>query len=88
MPCGSAIWVTSRSMLPRSSRRQRAIPPADVAHAARMVAQATFECSVDSGVRCHASTQDYLDVIATVRPTLTPEMLQAFDEDIEHYART
>ncbi|WAM19333.1 ATP-binding protein [Rhodococcus sp. JS3073] len=62
--------------------------PADVAHAARMVAQATFECSVDSGVRCHASTQDYLDVIATVRPTLTPEMLQAFDEDIEHYART
>lgn len=62
--------------------------PADVAHAARTVAQATFECTVDSGGRCHASTQDYLDVISTVRPTLTADMLQAFTEDIQHHART
>ncbi|MFC0448074.1 ATP-binding protein [Rhodococcus jostii] len=62
--------------------------PADVAHAARTVAQATFECSVDSGGRCHAGTQDYLDVIGTVRPTLTSEMMQAFTEDIAGHART
>ncbi|AII03194.1 acetyltransferase (GNAT) family protein [Rhodococcus wratislaviensis] len=62
--------------------------PADVAHAARTVAQATFECSVDSGGRCHASTQDYLDVISTVRPTLTPDMMGEFTEDIDNHART
>ncbi|WP_072686947.1 ATP-binding protein [Rhodococcus marinonascens] len=62
--------------------------PADVAHAARTVAQATFERSVDSGGRCHADTQDYLNVIDKVRPTLTPEMVRAFDEDIATHART
>ncbi|MFZ2173177.1 MAG: GNAT family N-acetyltransferase [Rhodococcus sp. (in: high G+C Gram-positive bacteria)] len=62
--------------------------PADVAHAARTVAQATFECSVDSGGRCHADTQDYLNVIATVRPTLTPDMVHAFTEDIDSHSRT
>ncbi|MEV0947579.1 GNAT family N-acetyltransferase [Rhodococcus sp. NPDC049939] len=62
--------------------------PADVAHAARTVAQATFERSVDSGGRCHADTQNYLDVIAEVRPTLTNEMVREFGEDIVSHART
>lgn len=32
--------------------------PADIAHAARTVAQKTFECTVDTGERCYATTED------------------------------
>ncbi|MFD9663153.1 ATP-binding protein [Rhodococcus sp. NPDC059968] len=62
--------------------------PADVAHAARMVAQTIFECSIDTGGRCHASTEDYLGVIGAMRPTLTPDMLDAFTVDIDRFARS
>lgn len=62
--------------------------PADIAHAARTVNQMMFERSVDTGTRCRADPQDYLDVIADLRPTLTPEMVAAFEEDISATART
>jgi len=62
--------------------------PADITHAARTVAQRTFECSVDSGQRCRATTADYLKAINDIRPTLTPEMVEAFTQDIDTTART
>jgi len=62
--------------------------PADVAHAARMVARTTFECTIDTGGRCHAGTEDYMRVIGAMRPTLTPEMLDAFTVDIDRFARS
>jgi transitional endoplasmic reticulum ATPase len=62
--------------------------PADIAHAARTVAQKTFECSVDTGRRCRATTADYVSALQAMRPTLTEEMVTAFDEDITAFART
>lgn len=62
--------------------------PADIAHAARTVAQKTFECTVDTGRRCHASTADYLGTLEAIRPTLTEEMVRAYEEDITEFART
>jgi transitional endoplasmic reticulum ATPase len=62
--------------------------PADIGHAARTVAQKTFECSVDTGRRCRATTADYLVAIDAMRPTLTEAMVRDFHEDITAYART
>ncbi|MFF0457812.1 ATP-binding protein [Nocardia africana] len=62
--------------------------PADVAHAAQMVAQTTFERSIDTGSRCRAKTADYLEAIGAIRPTLTSDMLDAFTLDIDHFARS
>lgn len=61
--------------------------PADVAHAARTVAQHTFESSMDSGRRCRSSTADFLRAISDVKPTLTPQMITAFTEDTATFAR-
>jgi transitional endoplasmic reticulum ATPase len=62
--------------------------PADIAHAARTVAQKTFECTVDTGRRCRATTADYVSTLQAMRPTLTEEMVTAFHEDITAFART
>jgi GNAT superfamily N-acetyltransferase len=62
--------------------------PADVAHVARAVAQSTFERSIDSGHRCHATTDDYVQTIETTRRTVTPQQAEAFQADIQAYART
>lgn len=66
----------------------RNFTPADIAHAARTVAQRTFECTVDTGRRCHATTADYLTTLKGMRPTLTDAMVAEFDEDITAFART
>jgi SpoVK/Ycf46/Vps4 family AAA+-type ATPase len=62
--------------------------PADIAHAARTVAQRAFERTVDTGVRCHPGDEDYRAVITAMRPTLTEPMLAEFTADIEAFART
>lgn len=62
--------------------------PADVAHAAQGVAQATFERSVDTQIRCRATTEDYLRTAQTTRPTLTAQQVADFNDDIEGYARS
>lgn len=62
--------------------------PADIVHAARAVAQRTFERTIDTGIRCYPTDQDYLSVIRGMRPTLTTPMLEAFGSDIEAFART
>jgi len=62
--------------------------PADVEHAARTVAQATFERTIDTGTRCHPGTQDYLEAISGIRPTLSQAMVTDFARDIETHARS
>jgi MoxR-like ATPase/GNAT superfamily N-acetyltransferase len=64
------------------------LTPADIGHAARVVAQRTFECTVDTGARCVARTADYLAAIAAVRPTVTEAMIREFEEDIARTARS
>ena len=61
--------------------------PADVEHAARTVAQHTFEQSMDTGHRCRATTEDYLQAVSEMRATLTPSMVSEFAEDIAAFAR-
>lgn len=61
--------------------------PADIEYTAGTVAQQTFEKTMDAGHRCVASTQDCLKAIGDIRPTLTPNMVSEFMEDIQQYAR-
>lgn len=61
--------------------------PADIAHAARSAAQQLFERSVDTGSRSYGDTEDYLEAIAGVRPTLGEDMVREFTEDIDTTAR-
>jgi transitional endoplasmic reticulum ATPase len=65
--------------------------PADIEYAARVAAQSAFEREVVQGEQAEArgaSTDDYLAAIAQVKPTVTTEMLAAFAEDIDEFART
>ncbi|UKY47723.1 bifunctional GNAT family N-acetyltransferase/ATP-binding protein [Streptomyces inhibens] len=68
--------------------------PADIEHAARVAAQASFERDLEAiGVgagphgRLGASTEDYLAAIAQCRPTVTPAMIDEFSADITAHAR-
>ncbi|MCK7624531.1 bifunctional GNAT family N-acetyltransferase/ATP-binding protein [Streptomyces sp. RS10V-4] len=66
--------------------------PADIEHAARVAAQASFERdleAVGTGDRGRpgASTEDYLAAIAQSRPTVTPAMIDEFTADITAHAR-
>ncbi len=61
--------------------------PADINHAARTMAQQLFEQTLDTGTRRRGTTAAYLQIIETVRPTLTPDMVAAFAEDIDSTAR-
>ena len=61
--------------------------PADIEFAARKGAQAAFEREVHSGQGLPPATDDYLSAIASTRPTLTPETITEFREDIDAYTR-
>jgi GNAT superfamily N-acetyltransferase len=61
--------------------------PADIEFAARKGAQAAFERDVLHTDSRPATTKDYLQAIADVRPTLTPTMITEFEQDIEDYTR-
>lgn len=68
--------------------------PADIEHAARTAAQASFERDLESigggaGMQSPpgASTGDYLAAIAQCRPTVTPAMTEEFSADITAHAR-
>jgi len=63
--------------------------PADIEHAARIAAQAAFERDPgDTGPDgVGATTEDYLAAIAQCRPTVTPELVEAFTADIGSHAR-
>jgi transitional endoplasmic reticulum ATPase len=64
--------------------------PADIEFAARKAAQSAFERFVSTSAD-HAetmlTTEDYLEAITKTRPTLTPAMVDAFNADIESFAR-
>ncbi|GAA2135654.1 hypothetical protein GCM10009760_14470 [Kitasatospora kazusensis] len=90
----AAIWsryaVTRSDVdLPVLVAASELFTPADIEHAARTAAQAAFErdpgaCEPD-GVG--ATTADYLAAIARCRPTVTPDLIEAFTADITSHAR-
>jgi GNAT superfamily N-acetyltransferase len=75
--------------LERLVRASELFTPADIEHAARIAAQASFERDLDtpSAVVPGADTQDYLAAVAQCRPTVTPGMVADFQVDIATHAR-
>lgn len=61
--------------------------PADIEFAARKAAQRAFEREHFEGARHRARTEDFTRAIKQVRPTLTSEMLEAFDAARRSHAR-
>lgn len=61
--------------------------PADIDFIARKAAQAAFERAVAGGSESRASIEDFLTAIAETRPSLTRDVVRAFEQDIEDYAR-
>jgi GNAT superfamily N-acetyltransferase len=91
-----AIWDRYLRTIPHDSLDMKAIvdnsdlfTPADIEFAARKTAQLVFERVVFAldETRERATTEDVLSGIAETRPTLTPELIQAFEEDIANHAR-
>ncbi|MFI6448211.1 ATP-binding protein [Kitasatospora sp. NPDC050543] len=62
--------------------------PADIAQAARTVAQATFELTMDTGRRARPTTEDYLATTRRTRPTVTDEMAVEFADHTVRFGRT
>lgn len=62
--------------------------PADIEFASRRTAQALFERSIADDATGRATTDDVLRGIAATRPTLSAELIAAFEEDITAHART
>jgi SpoVK/Ycf46/Vps4 family AAA+-type ATPase len=90
----TAIW--SRYLAPAATtvdvarlvQASELFTPADIEFAARKGAQAAFEREMHQQQSAPATTGDYLTAIADTRPTLTPQAITAFEEDIEHHTRT
>jgi transitional endoplasmic reticulum ATPase len=61
--------------------------PADIEWAARTAAQRAFEREHFGGAAQRATTEDFLAAIENAKPTLTPEMIEAFREETERFAR-
>lgn len=61
--------------------------PADIEFAARKGAQTGFERDVLGGTDEPATTDDYVQAIKDTRPTLTPEVITEFEQDIHTYTR-
>lgn len=61
--------------------------PADIEFAARQAAQAAFEREHFEGSRHRATTDEFLDGIRGTKRTLSPEIIERFDADVERFAR-
>jgi transitional endoplasmic reticulum ATPase len=61
--------------------------PADIEYLFQRVTQAAFESEYAQGLDHRLSTQSFLDVIRNMRPTLTPEIIEEFQEDCREYSR-
>jgi len=61
--------------------------PADIEFAARKAAQHAFEREHFEGTTHRATQEDFLAAIHATRPSLSGEILAAFDEDVEQFAR-
>jgi transitional endoplasmic reticulum ATPase len=75
--------------LERLVRASELFTPADIEHAARIAAQASFERDLDTPTTVvpGAGTEDYLAAVAQCRPTVTPGMVADFQVDIATHAR-
>ena len=61
--------------------------PADIEFAARKAAQHAFEREHFQGATHRATEEDFLASIRSTRPSLTQEILRAFEQDVERFAR-
>jgi SpoVK/Ycf46/Vps4 family AAA+-type ATPase len=61
--------------------------PADIEFAAHKGAQSAFEREVLHHEGRPTTTEDYLAAIAEMRPTLTPDTVAEFQQDIDLYSR-
>jgi len=69
----------------------RSLTPADMSQCAQAAAQRAFAREIQDGpaeVGRGATTQEYLDALSMVRPTVSAEIVDEFREDIERFART
>jgi GNAT superfamily N-acetyltransferase len=74
--------------IPALADASEGFTPADIAQAARTVAQTVFERTLDSGERAHPTTADYLRTISRTRPTVTGEMAAQFADHTSRFGRT
>jgi transitional endoplasmic reticulum ATPase len=65
----------------------RYFTPADIEFAARQAAQSAFEREVFGGSGAKAGTDDFLNAIRQMKPTLSQEMIDVFEGDVERFAR-
>lgn len=65
----------------------RLFTPADIEFAARKAAQHAFEREHFEGTSHRATQEDFLSAIRGTRPSLSKEILRAFDEDVDEFAR-
>jgi len=68
-------------------RESELFTPADIEFAARHTTQIVFERVALSGGSRMVTTDDVLQGISETRPTLTPQMVDEFSQDIVNYAR-
>jgi transitional endoplasmic reticulum ATPase len=61
--------------------------PADIEFAARKAAHRAFEREHFEGSSHRAIQQDFMEAIASTRPSLSQEILISFRDDVQHYAR-
>ena len=61
--------------------------PADIEFAARKAAQHAFEREHFDGATHRATEDEFLTAIRSTRPSLTEEILRAFEQDVEQFAR-
>ncbi len=92
-PARSAVWVRYLGAanagvdVERLATASDLFTPADIEFAARKGAQAAFEREMRDGGGGPATTEDYLNAIGQVRPTLTADMLAEFERGKEDFAR-
>lgn len=94
----TAIWTDLASRAERDDvdiaglvQASRSMTPADINQCAQVAAQQAFDRTLRDGPakgQRGASTQEYLDAISRARSTVTPDMVEQFDEDIKRFART
>lgn len=92
-PARRAIWsryvgpIQAEVDLERLIQSSELFTPADIEFAARKGAHAAFERAVFQNDRRPPVTDDYLAAINETRPTLTPDMVRDFEQDIALYSR-
>lgn len=65
----------------------RLFTPADIEFLFQKVRQLSFEREFDQGREYRVTTEAFLEIIPQIRPGLTEEMIEGFEEDCERYTR-